>query len=95
MGTCTPLDTQPCRLLPERMRRGRQRKLQAGVLLPWTTPPYGYRLDLKRPRDPSGVQIEPGEGAIVQALFARYLEAEGTLLSPLGRVKAPAFRRQL
>jgi site-specific DNA recombinase len=68
-------------LIAERMRRGRQRKLQAGVLLPWTIPPYGYRLDLERPRDPSGVQIEPSEGAIVQALFARYLEAEGTLLS--------------
>lgn len=67
-------------LIAERMRRGRQRKLQAGVLLPWTIPPYGYRLDLERPRDPSGVQIEPSEGAIVQALFARYLEAEGILL---------------
>jgi len=67
-------------LIAERMRRGRQRKLQAGVLLPWTIPPYGYRLDLERPRDPSGVQIDPSEGAIVQALFARYLEAEGTLL---------------
>ena len=28
------------------MRRGRLRKLQAGVLLPWTRPPYGYRLGL-------------------------------------------------
>jgi site-specific DNA recombinase len=26
-------------LTAERMRRGRQRKLQAGVLLPWTIPP--------------------------------------------------------
>jgi site-specific DNA recombinase len=26
-------------LMAERMRRGRQRKLQAGVLLPWTVPP--------------------------------------------------------
>ena len=52
-------------LIAERMRRGRQRKLQAGVLLPWTIPPYGYRLDLERPRDPSGVQIEPSESAIV------------------------------
>jgi site-specific DNA recombinase len=67
-------------LIAERMRRGRQRKLQAGVLLPWTIPPYGYRLHLERPRDPSGVQIEATEGAMVQALFARYLEPDGTLL---------------
>ncbi len=30
-------------LITERMRRGRLRKLRAGVLLPWTRPPYGYR----------------------------------------------------
>ena len=33
-------------LIAERMRRGRLRKLQAGVLLPWTRPRYGYRLSL-------------------------------------------------
>jgi site-specific DNA recombinase len=32
-------------LIGERMRRGRLRKLQAGVLLPWTRPPYALRLD--------------------------------------------------
>lgn len=66
--------------IAERMRRGRQMKLRAGILLPWTVPPYGYRLHPDRPRDPAGVQIDPGEGAIVQALFVRYLEAGGTLL---------------
>jgi len=30
-------------LIAERMRRGRQMKLTAGALLPWTVPPYGYR----------------------------------------------------
>jgi site-specific DNA recombinase len=68
-------------LIAERMRRGRQMKLKAGALLPWTVPPYGYRSAPDRPRDPSGVQIEPVEGAIVQELFARYLEDQGTLLS--------------
>src|SRR5215475_12105873 len=63
------------------MRRGRQMKLKAGALLPWTIPPYGYRSAPDRPRDPSGVQIEPVEGAIVRELFARYLEDKGTLLS--------------
>ena len=37
-------------LIAERMRRGRQAKLRAGTLLPWTTPPFGYRLDPERPR---------------------------------------------
>ena len=30
-------------LIAERMRRGRQMKLRAGLLLPWATTPYGYR----------------------------------------------------
>jgi site-specific DNA recombinase len=67
-------------LIDERVRRGRQMKLRAGILLPWTIPPYGYRVHPDRPRDPAGVQIEPVEGAIVQEVFARYLEARGTLL---------------
>ena len=37
-------------LITERMRRGRLCKLRAGVLLPWTWPPYGYRVDPERPR---------------------------------------------
>src|SRR5262244_301403 len=60
-------------LIAERMRRGRQMKLRAGLLLPWPTPPYGYRVHPDRPRDPAGVQIEPTEGAIVQEVVARYL----------------------
>ena len=66
--------------IADRMRRGRQMTLQAGMRLPWTVPPSGYRLHPARPRDPAGVQIEPTEGAIVQALFARYREDRGTLL---------------
>lgn len=30
-------------LIAERMRRGQQMRIRAGMLLPWTTPPYGYR----------------------------------------------------
>jgi site-specific DNA recombinase len=67
-------------LIAERMRRGRQLRLRSGTLLPWTTPPYGYRLAPDRPRDPAGVRIEPIEGALVQELFVRYLEPQGTLL---------------
>jgi site-specific DNA recombinase len=61
-------------VLAERMRRGRQAKLRAGLLLPWTRAPYGYRLDPDRPRDPAGVRVEAAEAAVVQELFASYLE---------------------
>ena len=66
-------------LITERMRRGRQMKLRAGLLLPWATRPYGYRVDPERPRDPAGVRIDPAEGVIVRELFMRYLEAHETL----------------
>src|SRR5437763_14433227 len=48
-------------LIAERMRRGRQAKLRAGTLLPWTRPPFGYRLDPERPRQASAVRVEPSE----------------------------------
>src|SRR5436305_10904842 len=59
-------------LINERMRRGRLRKLRAGTLLPWTQPPYGYRLDPDRPRDPAGVRLNEAEAAVVRDLFAWY-----------------------
>ncbi len=56
-------------LIVERMRRGRLARLRAGTLLPWTTAPFGYRLDPDRPRDASAVRLEPGEGvALLQGL---------------------------
>jgi site-specific DNA recombinase len=66
-------------LIAERMRRGRLRKLRAGLLLPWTRPPYGYRLDPERPRDPTGVTLAPDEAAVVAELFALYLEPGASL----------------
>jgi site-specific DNA recombinase len=68
-------------LITERMRRGRQRKLQAGLLLPWTRAPYGYRVDPERPRDPAGVRIEESEAAIVREMFAWYAEKAHSLCS--------------
>ena len=59
-------------LIAERMRRGRLQKYQAGSLLPWTHAPYGYRVDPARPRDPTGVRLEPSEAAIVAEIFASY-----------------------
>jgi site-specific DNA recombinase len=66
-------------LIAERMRRGRQAKLRAGTLLPWTTPPFGYRLDPERPRNAAGVWVEPGEAVLVAQLFAWYLEPGATV----------------
>jgi len=76
-------------VVAERMRRGRQMKLRAGLLLPWTRAPYGYRLDLERPRDPAGVRVEAAEAAVVQELFATYRE-EGIGL--IGLAKALSRR---
>ena len=67
-------------LMAERMRRGRQMRIRAGTLLPWTTPPYGYRLHPDRPRDPAQVRLDPAEAALVHEIFARYLAPGGTLL---------------
>jgi len=57
-------------LITERMRRGRLRKLEAGLMLPWTRAPFGYRVDPDHPRDPAGVRIEEAEAAIVREMFA-------------------------
>jgi len=66
-------------LIAERMRRGRLAKLKAGLLLPWTKPPYGYRLNPDRPRDPAGVRLNEVEATIVKEIFACYLEEQTTL----------------
>jgi site-specific DNA recombinase len=68
-------------LIAERMRRGRQHNYRAGVPLPWTRPPYGYRLDPDHPRDPAGVRVEATKGAIVSELFARYVQPSQSLSS--------------
>ena len=75
-------------LIAERMRRGRQAKLRAGCLLPWSRAPYGYRLDPDHPRDPAGVTIEPTEAAVVQELFAGYVEDHQSLFSLARHLKA-------
>jgi site-specific DNA recombinase len=66
-------------LIAERMRRGRQAKLRAGTLLPWTRPPFGYRLDPERPRQASAVRTEPSEAVLVAQLFDWYLESGATV----------------
>ena len=71
-------------LITERMRRGRQRKLRAGLLLPWTRPPFGYRVDPERPRDPAGVRRDEAAAAVVAEMFAWYAE-EGRSLYGLAQ----------
>src|SRR4051794_29958702 len=66
-------------LIAERTRRGRQRRFRAGQMLPWTRPPYGYRMAADRPRDPSGVTLDPAEAAVVDEIFAWYIEGRHTL----------------
>jgi len=71
-------------LIVERTRRGRLRKLQAGTLLPWTKPPYGYRVDPDHPRDPTGVRIDEAEAMVVRDIFRWYAE-DGMSLYGLGQ----------
>ena len=66
-------------LIAERMRRGRQARLRAGTLLPWTRPPFGYRLDPERPRQAAGVRVEPDEAVLVAQLFDWYLQPQATV----------------
>jgi site-specific DNA recombinase len=61
-------------LIAERMRRGRQAKYRSGLLLPWTYVPYGYLVDPERPRDPSGVALEPVKSEIIKQIFAWYTD---------------------
>jgi site-specific DNA recombinase len=62
-----------------RMRRGRLAALRAGRLLPWSVPPYAYRLDPRRPRDPAGVRVEAAEAALVRRIFRWHVEGCLTL----------------
>src|SRR5213592_3839203 len=66
-------------LIAERMRRGRLAKMRAGALLPWTRPPFGYRLDPDRPRDAAAVRVEAGEAAVVAEIFATYAQEKQSL----------------
>src|SRR6478736_940494 len=66
-------------LIAERTRRGRQRRYRAGEMLPWTRAPYGYLMAADRPRDPSGVYLDPAESAVVADMFTWYSEGRRTL----------------
>lgn len=59
-------------LITDRMRRGRQAKYRAGVLLPWTKPLYGYVWGLDNPRDPAQARLENYQAHVVQTIFSLY-----------------------
>ncbi len=61
-------------LIADRMRRGRQAKMRSGQLLPRAMPPYGYILDVERPRDASRVQLDPVKAAVVKQIFDWYTD---------------------
>ena len=66
-------------LIADRMRRGRQSKYRAGILLPWTQTPYGYQVQPDHPRNPAGVQIHEEQAAIIREIFAFYLQKDTSL----------------
>ncbi len=66
-------------LIADRMRRGRLRTYQAGQLLPWSRPPYGYQVDPEHPRDPDGARLAEPEATLVAQMYAGYLEPGSTL----------------
>jgi len=78
-------------LITERMRRGRLHKLQSGLLLPWTRPPYGFRLDPERPRDPAGVRQDETEAAVVARLFALYDDERCSLFGLASKLQHDAI----
>ena len=71
-------------VIADRTRRGRLAALQAGRLLPWSSPPYGYRSDPQAPRDPAGLAVDAERAAVVRRVFAWYVE-EGLTLHAIAR----------
>lgn len=68
-------------LIADRMRRGRLNKYRAGKLIPWTRPPYGYRVDPDHPREPGLLQLDAADTVVVRQMFEQYLEPRSTLYS--------------
>ena len=62
--------------IADRMRRGRQAKLRAGQLLPWSVPPYGDVMDPERPRDPRRLRVDPVKAAVISQRFAWYSDPQ-------------------
>ena len=59
-------------VIADRTRRGRLAALQDGRLLPWSSPPYGYRVAPQAPRDPAGLALDEEHAAVVRPIFTWY-----------------------
>lgn len=79
-------------LIAERTRRGRLHKLRSGQMLPWTRPPYGYRVDPDRPRDPAGVRTDPAEAALVAELFRWHADEGRSFTAAVRHLHGPGVR---
>jgi site-specific DNA recombinase len=79
-------------LITDRMRRGRVMKYKAGQLLPWTRPPFGYRVDAENPRDPAGVRLDEAEAVIIKQMFDWYLEPQTSLYKVAKRLSNLGIR---
>ena len=66
-------------LIADRMRRGRQAKYQAGILLPWSRAPFGFQVAPEAPRDPVKATVNEVEASIVREMFAFYLREDTSL----------------
>ena len=71
-------------VIADRTRRGRLAALQAGRLVPWSRPPYGYLADPRAPRDPAGLTLDAACAAVVRQIFAWYVE-DGLPLQAIAR----------
>ncbi len=71
-------------VIADRTRRGRLAALQAGRLVPWSRPPYGYRADPQAPRDPAGLARDEAQAAVVCQIFTWYVE-DGLPLKAIAR----------
>ena len=71
-------------VIADRTRRGRLAALQDGRRLPWSSPPYGYRVAPQAPRDPAGLALDDERAAVVRQVFAWYVE-DGLTLHAIAR----------
>jgi site-specific DNA recombinase len=81
-------------LIAERTRRGRQARLWAGTLVPWTRVPFGYRLDPERPGEVAGVRVAPDEAVLVAQLFDWYPQPQATLYRLAKRILRTSPKRK-
>ena len=77
-------------VIADRTRRGRLAALQAGRLLPWSSPPYGYRADPQALRDPARLAVDAEQAAVVRQIFAWYVRGG----AHPARHRPPADRRR-